>query len=449
MEVSGAGVRTSTDAQGNYRLQIPSGAHFIFASKEGYVTAQRGPLEVEPGARLQNVNFTLTNNAAVVSGAVRRGGDPVFEAIVIATRVEDGAQFTVTSDRQGNYTLNIRSGTYRLTAQKPGLVAAPPGVWEIALQPGQRVENRNIPMLNWSARIIGRVTSPGGAVPSPHLEIIDLNQPQRVFRSSGNAEGFYQVSVEPNTRFIVIARKEGFSSGRDTARALEPEQEETINLQLQPLPAQLSGTVTSGERGLGGVRIDARGQGQSFQVESDPDGRYRLSLPAGEFLMTASRPGYQSAETTVTAVAGQEQRGINLRLRENFARVSGSVTTTGGSPINGAEVALMDSISGRTSLTRSSADGFFAFDRLLPGSFILTVSHPQFRRTSLNLGAVVGGQERRGIEVRMTPLQAAIFGRIEDQEGQAVAEATIFATDPSGDEFLSTSDNEGRYRLLP
>lgn len=444
-QVSASGVAATTDAQGQFRLQVPAGSHLVTASLEGYITARRGPLEVEAGANLQGVNLTLVGNASSITGAVRRGNDPVFDATVIATRGDDGGQFTTTTDRQGLFALNLRAGTYRLTARKSGLIPSPPGVWEITLQPGQRLENRVIPMVSWSSRIVGRVTTPAGALPAPNIEIIDLSNPQRSLRTNGNVEGFFQVSVEPERRYIVVSSKDGFTTERETTATLRPEEEVMLNVQLQPLPARISGLIQSGDRVLGGARVEARGEGRTFSTESQDNGRYQLSLPAGQFLITATKPGYLSAEVNLNIAAGQERSGVNLNLRENFARIAGRVTDTEQNPVGGAEITIIDSVSGRSYITRSDNDGYFNFERVLAGSFRLHALHPRYRREIVSLGVVVGGQERRGVEIRLQPLQAVVRGRVIDQDDNPVSGATIFAREEEGEEFSTSSAQDGSY----
>ncbi len=456
--VSASGVSTQTNAQGNYTLILSAGNHVIRAQKENYVTAEEGPVAVDVDEDLQNVNLRLVANAGSISGSVRRGNEPIVDALVTAEDQDNDNRFTTRTDGQGNYSFGLRHGLYQLTVQRDGFVAAEPGIHRVQLQPGQRVTNRNFQMLNYSARIRGVVRSPAGNVSSPSVRVVQLGNPNRSYNTSGNVEGRFTVTVTPEVRYIVTVTKQGYSTDTDTTEQMEIEGEASLEFNIEALPCQISGRTMVNDAPLSRVIVRAEGDNGATEARSDGNGFYRLNLPAGNYWLSASKPGYVCEDIEIRLNPGENRQNIRFDLEENFALISGSVVESENeNPVSDCHVTLTDQVSGRRTTQTTDQDGAFLFDRLLQGNYRLTANHPRFAENSLNVGAVVGGQERRRLVMTLDALESRLEG-IVHADNQRIAGATVYAR--RNDEELSAMTNQngeftfahvgrGDYSLLP
>jgi len=443
--VSAGGVTNRSDANGNYRLQVAVGNHTVAAAKEGYITAQRGPVSVEAGQNINNIDLTLVNNAGRISGRVQRGNDPIFDAVITAVRQEDNSRAITRTDRDGQYAFSLMFGTYRVTAQKDGFVPAPPGTYDINLQSGQNVSGRDFPMLSYIGRVSGRVSSPAGPVNTPAIQLIQLDDPNRVYSTNGNVQGEFLLAVTPERRYIVVASKVGYSTARDTSARLNIEGEIVVALNLVQLPCQVSGLVAVRGAPLGGATVQAQAEGGAvFRTETDRNGRYRLGLQPGQYRITAARPGWTTAETNLRLNAGEDRSGVDFALETNFASLSGTIRSSGGAPIENVFLTLIDSVNNRSVQQTTDRDGGYLIENIIPGAYHLIATHPRFARNSLNVGVLLGQQQRRGADMQLLPLGAMFQGRIMSGN-EPIAGATAVITLQNGEQRSTLSDNNGRY----
>lgn len=444
--VQAGGVSIASDANGNYSLQVAAGSHTVIATKAGYVTAQRGPVSVTAGQNIQNIDIRLIDNAGTISGTIRRGNDPIYDAEVIATIQGNGTRHSTRTARNGSYSFGLAFGNYRLTVQKEGFVAVAPGYIDVQLQAGQNVNGRDFPMLTYSGRVVGNVSSPAGVVNTPSIRITQLNDPNRVYNSNGNVQGDYAIAVAPERRYIVTTTKAGYNSVSDTTGVLAIEGEIVVNQRLTPLPASIAGVVNSDGTALAGAAVRAEGQAGAFETATDRQGRFTLSLQPGQYRVTASKPGYMIGERNQQVNAGENLAGIDFALQTNFAIISGLIRDPDETGIAGASVTIIDSLNQRSRITQTDNDGAYQMDGIIPGNYYLIVTNERYRRGTLNLGALLGRQERRGVNLALTPLAARIIGQVT-ASGSPVASATVYATDEDGAQFSAVTDNNGRYTI--
>ncbi len=443
--VSAGGATGQSDMSGNYRLSVAAGDHVVTARRQGYVTGERGPVAVEPGQNVTGINIRLVDNAGTITGRVRRGNDPIIDATITARRQDNNQTFTTRTDREGRYSFGLFCGIYNLTAQKTGFVPAPPAQITVQLQPGQMVADRNFAMLNYSGRITGTVTSDRGAINTPRIRIVQLNDPNHVYESNGNIEGAFAVTVTPERSYIVTASKVGFSTARDTTDNIEVEGEVNLQLRLSALPCQMSGVITVNNQPLSRATVRVDGQNQAFETLTNNQGQYRFDLESGEYNVAASKPGYTSANTNVVLNPGENRQNVNLALTENFATVSGTVADHENQPIESVTVTLIDTVNRRQASTFTNGDGGFLFERLIPSYYQITAEDYRYTEGFLVVGVIVGGQQLNGLRIALEPLDAMIIGSVLAGDAP-VAGATIYATG-EGLQANTVSNQAGNFTL--
>jgi Carboxypeptidase regulatory-like domain/TonB dependent receptor-like, beta-barrel len=84
------------------------------------------------------------------------------------------------------------------------------------------------------------------------------------------------------------------------------------------------------------------------------------------------------------------------------AIVQGSVTDAHGAAVVGANIVLINKETNRTEQSASSDQGFYRFDRLSPGKYMLVVEHTGFKKKVL-ADVDVRAEEAQGINIQLEP----------------------------------------------
>ena len=206
---------------------------------------------------------------------------------------------------------------------------------------------------------------------------------------------------------------------------------------------------------MGGARITAFGRGLSaggapalFQAVSDGDGRYKMTLAKGQYMLRAEAEGY--AGTSEDALVFRPTTK-DLRLVP-AARIAGQVIERGsGQPVPGAEVTLTTAIRADFKPPRDArADdsGRFEFTGLEPGRY----------EVMGRKGVMVGAGEIVGVAVAQTVDNVqvkvdqgySISGRVKDEQGKGVANTRVSAqrdTPPWGQAARTRANADGTYAL--
>ncbi|MEW9550920.1 S8 family serine peptidase [Nonomuraea sp. NPDC050783] len=163
----------------------------------------------------------------------------------------------------------------------------------------------------------------------------------------------------------------------------------------------LSGTVTSGGTPVAGATVTVAGPLRRT-VTTGADGTYTIPrLLAGEYEITASRFGYDTATAQVTITAGQAATADVPLTRQAAGTVSGTVSTA-GTPEAGATVAA----AGTPVSAVTDAAGRYSLT-LPEGDYELTVTPASRCSTSASAAVTVSGDVTKDIEL---PLRGDGFG---------------------------------------
>jgi len=159
-----------------------------------------------------------------------------------------------------------------------------------------------------------------------------------------------------------------------------------------PAGARLSGTIDHWERDLGtgqprqygpvaDVLITAQRPGNAFEVSTDAQGRYELTLPPGKYDITAVPPAGFSTRYLRQTIELTDVRAcavVNFGMRFD-GRIAGVVWSDAGEPVEGAHVEVMavERVGGaghiETLREASGAGGAFEFIEVPPGRYVVGV----------------------------------------------------------------------------
>lgn len=156
--------------------------------------------------------------------------------------------------------------------------------------------------LTGPGRLSGVVRSAGGAKPLADA-VVNVAE-QSVRTGADGAYAFEQVGPGP---VQVRVDAQGFSPSEEVAQ-VPPEAAATLDFSLEPLGKGSPATVRGLVRSRSGVAIKASVvvRGLKQKVAVTPEGRFVISVPAGDYTFVISAPGHVSQSKKVTLADGEQ-----------------------------------------------------------------------------------------------------------------------------------------------
>lgn len=165
-------------------------------------------------------------------------------------------------------------------------------------------------------------------------------------------------------------------------------------------------TVAGTNSPISSATINAVGLQATYTGTTDGSGVYKLTLPSGDYNVTASAPGY-SSQTFSARIREGRKTVLKFALSESVSMLgtlSGTVKDSGNSPIAGA---LLVTNSGSYSSTTND-NGIYIID-LAAGVYALTVSAKGYQT-----------QIQEGISVVASATTTANFTLVQESTGPAI-----------------------------
>jgi hypothetical protein len=360
----------------------------------------------------------------------------------------------VTTDRAGRAELPVGAGAYLVVARAPGLA---PARAEAILPAGERrtrVELRLAPPAALEGRVIAARDHPVGGARVLAVPVVSTwpglspptAPPEEIAVGETDVAGTFRLAgLAPGT-FAVTAEKPGYHPA--LRRASIPG--DPLAVTLEPLGA-IAGTVLLADgRPAAGASVRAASTDHGAVAAAAADGRFRLPVPAGAYVVLASlgdRAG--AAGEKIAVAAGATSRAAPIRLGR-AATIQGEVLR-GGAPARGAVVALLAHET-REVVARATAgdDGRFVVAGLAPAAYDLSAGAPEASPTTLRALTLAPGAR---FPARLVlPGTGAVAGTVRDGRGHPLAGVRVRAVE-RGDGFLAQGQVEawtgfeGRFRL--
>jgi hypothetical protein len=175
--------------------------------------------------------------------------------------------------------------------------------------------------------------------------------------------------------------------------------------------AAISGTITFNGTPLGGIGVLLSGAVGRF-VQTDLNGNYSFAaLPAGNYLVTPSQPGFSFSPTSRDiGLSGVDVTGRNFGaqgIASGIFAISGKLTNQ-GVPLSGIPVTLSGLVNAQV-VTNVSGD--YSFDALPPGKYrIRPTTSGGFTFTSPAVAALRFAPRELNVTVTNASLIAQDFG---------------------------------------
>jgi uncharacterized surface anchored protein len=365
--------RAVTDENGVYAFAgLPEGDYIVVAAAEEYLpefyqeadSIRNATLvTVENGVDVQDINFTL-ERGGTLRGIVtaEESGAPIANAIVHLSLENGYSKRSEKTDENGAYEFNgLRNGTYYAVAEARGYLrewyseaTARDEATPIEVTTSSTVEGIDFtltPIEQSGTGISGVVTddSTGLPIEGATVAVMPLSF-ARPRRTVTGADGTFELNLQPGV-YIAVCTAQGYVGefydnafrwfNAQPIRVVKDQVTEGIDFGLAPQQEgayMIAGAVLDASgAALGGALITAEQQGEVMAATvSEDDGLYEImSLPAGDYKVTASVSGFEngyvggaSQETAadVSVGSGANVYDATITLAKSTTNVEGETS---------------------------------------------------------------------------------------------------------------------------
>jgi hypothetical protein len=200
-------------------------------------------------------------------------------------------------------------------------------------------------------------------------------------------------------------------------------------------------------------RTDGEPAGQMF---SNPDGSFEMYVAPGEYQVSASADGFAPGRSNATVENGGTSETVTIYLTRDGGTISGVVTTMDGQPPLGAIARLID-VSGGSLLDPNGSplnteytvgeDGTFLFEQLPAGTYIVTVEHPTYAKSSTEPITLAEGETRSDLRIELGR-GGVLMGLVCKSNGEMWEGATVLVANAETQTVReATSGPDGRFQI--
>ena len=418
--MGGAGV-TQSKSDGTFSVKVNTGVYMIDASipgmppspeKEVTVTATTVYSEGATIATADDLVLKIAKGDRSISGRVLDdSGNPVAYAHVNAQQVDGsgnplGPFMGSPTDSSGNFTIYVKDGTWKVFGFAPGFGQLPSLTVTVA---GSSVTGQNLQATSSDfGTLTGSVLKGGVAVAGAFVNVHGS--------SGGNGtvsdtSGKYSLKVRAGAGYTI----DGFVPG---SGPLTPLTNVTVTanqtLTGQNLLMAGAGTIRVTISGVTDAFVEARdssGRGNGTRANTTA-GVYDIAVPEGTYTVRANQPrfGVLGSQAGVAVTSGNTT--VVTFSPPSTYPISGTVSSSTATCVNGASVVLADTTNGRVTMTTTDTAGLFSIS-LPNGTYYVNAGKPGcIDSASPTAVTVAGAAVISGADRTLTASNATITGRV-------------------------------------
>jgi len=423
-----------TDSSGQYSITkgLMTGNYTVTASAEGYLDAKIEDVAVTEGLETSNVDFLLDISGGISGEITEVGtGSPLQSVLVTAeSSVGGGIYESAFTDVNGDYLINTNlvTGTYNITASyATGHITK--DISGIAVTAG--IETKNVDLdLEKSGIISGTVTDSVSSAPLPDISIA-VSDAGGAFGGFAftNSSGGYRVdtNLATGTYNVSALFPEGYISKEVSGIAVTAGSETTADLALDS-SGIISGRVTATSSGQPVAEASVVAFSGDFayfgSAETNATGYYRILSGLGTETYTLYASFGSAFNTTmgVEVVAGSETSNVDMQLDITpSGTITGRVTNTTGSPIEGAFVFAEGPAGSGDAQTDSNGDYSISIG-LGTGTYTVNASATGYSMVSVTGVSVTVNQVTPNVDFQLPTAPSGIISGTVEAEFPAVPE---------------------------
>lgn len=206
-------------------------------------------------------------------------------------------------------------------------------------------------------------------------------------------------------------------------------------------------SVTDGTNSVSTRTLSGGGGTGTFELRDLPT--------PGTYSVEVGAEGHGSESLTVALEEGQQVEDLRVVLTASVGALSGTVTSTGGVPLGGVQVAVEGGDVTRSTTSLSMGEpGRWTVQRLpVPGEYTLRFSAPGYVTQATSVELLAGPDAvRDDLSVQLVPAHASVSGRVMDTDGTPIGGVAITLTGQGVERRTVSSDRppgEYRFSTLP
>ena len=446
--VSGAVVRTSAGGQttsgsgGAFALPVPSGSQTISATHTDYTESDAVLVAPTDHEQLTGLVLTFHDNAARLSGTVMSARGPVSNMLV---QVQQGSDvFETRSGPDGTWSFQLPAGPWDVSIISDRYRQVGPLL--LNLRSGASLSGTVIDVVPDHVVMRGFITQGGQPVAGARLDFVDLDESTGrpiTLSTLTAADGSYALVLGALTRYQLQIDHPGSQPFTHTFTTPRSGLDVVFDTELNPSQALLTGRVVrSGGGAITDATVEARvGTTTLFEVVTQFDGSFSLSVEAGGYQLTVIEPGFAPYQVPIQVAAGQQLTGLLLELSPETGNVSATIINPiGGAPIKGARMVL-NGPTVRTAL--SDAAGGISFSSLPVGVYEAVVEASGFQSVlrSINVQAQSTSSER----FILVPANGRISGTVRESGTGTLLEGVTLRLLGSNIDLRTETNASGQY----
>ncbi len=445
-------LQESTDAEGHFRfVALNPGLHHLQASADGYVRAQSQKVDLP----VQGEQRVRLERGIQLRGTTRGPDGEAVRALVLLVAADTDRpdrQANVTSDADGSFVLEaMPAGSYRLTAQGPGLRSD-----ELRIDLRENVAPVSV-SLTQGAVLVGRVLSAEGrAIAGAQVSL--QGPPHAPWLSGGyqgpartDGEGQFRMEGLDPGRGTLMVTADGYRATKLPVelRATEQRVEVTLRRGLS-----VFGKVTDQDgRAVEAARVrvidrpDAYDGPTRFQeTHTSATGEFELvSLAPGFHELAADKEGLTSAAAGALWVGESSANFLELTLEATLV-LSGRVLDLASEEVDRVSVQAHPLDGGNQneiSMGRLDFEGRFELHDLRRGRWRVLALAPDRHPATVELELL---ESRDDVELRFD--EGAVLRGALLHEGQTLAGARLWLRSSSSDMSHSAEVSaDGRFEV--
>jgi len=286
-----------------------------------------------------------------------------------------------------------------------------------------QTSNLTIRLLRFeTGTIVGTVTQTGGATVSGATVTATLqttnNNPFEVSVQTDN-NGQYSLDVPAGT-YTVGAEAQGFGSASQTDVVVVAGDIVQIDLELQPAPGTLTGTVTGGNQPVSGASVAIQQQGVTVATTTtNSSGVFTIQLAAGTYTVVVTASGFQQATQNNVVIASDETTSLTFTVTAvppgslvGLITLQGSTAPVAGVTVNLVTAgAIVRSTTSAGTTTTADGDSYnYRFDDVPAGLYDVQISATGFSASPRSAITVTSGQVTTDIDFTLQPLHTFVAG---------------------------------------
>ena len=347
-----------SDLNGSYYIGLPPGNEKLVARLKGYLSDSLD-INLSLGQNLTNVNFTLTENFALVNGTAKDLlNNPIDGATINLTGNGGGA--TVTTNSDGSFIITrLVGGHYNVTISKKEFSDSV--LTNFSISDGQ-TKNISVNLISLDGKITGIVKNNSGQAIS-QATVYAKNTANQSFSTSTNSDGAYEFSAIALGQYTVSIVKAQYTSPSSTEVTINNTNPVgTVNFSDLILNnGKLTGKVTDiSGLPISDVSLGLSGSLGSGSAITNNSGDFTMdALAPGSYTIKPSKSGYSLKDSSIT-VTGTTT--LNLFMMKNSSKITGTVKNQKAQLLSFTVPIKAISNFGNVYSTETDLSGKFAFD---------------------------------------------------------------------------------------